>query len=168
MVEFALPAEGLFGGFAVIELKVSVAAAEPFEEFIAHVAVIAPKEAWLSSWDRVEQKDARLGLAHHLFDRAIVQQERPSNTRSLLESVLLNYKRSGLGRANLFGFARGIVSVIIYKVGMWRSLVAHTLGVRGVAGSNPAIPTKSHQDRGQQGQRQDRDHRHPQDRRRRR
>ncbi len=24
---------------------------------------------------------------------------------------------------------------------MWRSLVAHTLGVRGVAGSNPAIPT---------------------------
>ena len=25
--------------------------------------------------------------------------------------------------------------------GMWRSLVAHTHGVRGVAGSNPVIPT---------------------------
>jgi hypothetical protein len=24
---------------------------------------------------------------------------------------------------------------------MWRSLVAHTHGVRGVAGSNPVIPT---------------------------
>ncbi len=27
-------------------------------------------------------------------------------------------------------------------VGAWRSLVAHTLGVRVVAGSNPAAPTK--------------------------
>jgi hypothetical protein len=27
-------------------------------------------------------------------------------------------------------------------VGVWRSLVAHTLGVRVVAGSNPATPTK--------------------------
>ena len=26
-------------------------------------------------------------------------------------------------------------------LGMWRSLVAHTHGVRGVAGSNPVIPT---------------------------
>ena len=26
-------------------------------------------------------------------------------------------------------------------IGGWRSLVAHTLGVRGVAGSNPAVPT---------------------------
>ena len=26
--------------------------------------------------------------------------------------------------------------------GMWRSLVAHTHGVRGLAGSNPVIPTK--------------------------
>ena len=25
---------------------------------------------------------------------------------------------------------------------MWRSLVAHTHGVRGVAGSNPVIPTR--------------------------
>ena len=30
---------------------------------------------------------------------------------------------------------------LIY-LGMWRSLVAHTHGVRGVAGSNPVIPTK--------------------------
>ena len=29
-----------------------------------------------------------------------------------------------------------------YGVGAWRSLVAHTLGVRVVAGSNPAAPTK--------------------------
>ena len=29
-----------------------------------------------------------------------------------------------------------------YLFGMWRSLVAHTHGVRGVAGSNPVIPTK--------------------------
>jgi hypothetical protein len=28
-------------------------------------------------------------------------------------------------------------------VGAWRSLVAHTLGVRVVAGSNPAAPTNS-------------------------
>ncbi len=27
---------------------------------------------------------------------------------------------------------------------MWRSLVAHTPGGRGVAGSNPVIPTKLH------------------------
>jgi hypothetical protein len=27
------------------------------------------------------------------------------------------------------------------RVGAWRSLVAHTLGVRVVAGSNPAAPT---------------------------
>ncbi len=27
------------------------------------------------------------------------------------------------------------------QFGMWRSLVAHTHGVRGVAGSNPVIPT---------------------------
>ena len=27
------------------------------------------------------------------------------------------------------------------RFGMWRSLVAHTHGVRGVAGSNPVIPT---------------------------
>ncbi len=26
-------------------------------------------------------------------------------------------------------------------VGTWRSLVAHTLGVRGVGGSNPLVPT---------------------------
>ena len=29
------------------------------------------------------------------------------------------------------------------SVGAWRSLVAHTLGVRVVAGSNPAAPTNS-------------------------
>ena len=28
-----------------------------------------------------------------------------------------------------------------HQLGMWRSLVAHTHGVRGVAGSNPVIPT---------------------------
>ena len=28
-----------------------------------------------------------------------------------------------------------------HTYGMWRSLVAHTHGVRGVAGSNPVIPT---------------------------
>ena len=28
-----------------------------------------------------------------------------------------------------------------FTVGAWRSLVAHTLGVRVVAGSNPAAPT---------------------------
>jgi hypothetical protein len=27
------------------------------------------------------------------------------------------------------------------RVGTWRSLVAHTLGVRGVGGSNPLVPT---------------------------
>ena len=27
------------------------------------------------------------------------------------------------------------------SVGTWRSLVAHTLGVRGVGGSNPPVPT---------------------------
>ncbi len=27
-------------------------------------------------------------------------------------------------------------------VGTWRSLVAHLNGVQGVAGSNPAVPTK--------------------------
>jgi hypothetical protein len=26
------------------------------------------------------------------------------------------------------------------NVGTWRSLVAHTLGVRGVGGSNPLVP----------------------------
>ena len=31
--------------------------------------------------------------------------------------------------------------VFIDLFGMWRSLVAHTHGVRGVAGSNPVIPT---------------------------
>ena len=30
---------------------------------------------------------------------------------------------------------------MVYNHGMWRSLVAHTHGVRGVAGSNPVIPT---------------------------
>jgi len=30
----------------------------------------------------------------------------------------------------------------VFDVGVWRSLVAHTLGVRVVAGSNPATPTK--------------------------
>ena len=29
----------------------------------------------------------------------------------------------------------------LHRVGVWRSLVAHTLGVRVVAGSNPATPT---------------------------
>jgi hypothetical protein len=29
----------------------------------------------------------------------------------------------------------------LVTVGAWRSLVAHTLGVRVVAGSNPAAPT---------------------------
>jgi hypothetical protein len=29
------------------------------------------------------------------------------------------------------------------SVGTWRSLVAHTLGVRGVGGSNPLVPTLS-------------------------
>jgi hypothetical protein len=29
------------------------------------------------------------------------------------------------------------------KVGTWRSLVAHTLGVRGVGGSNPLVPILS-------------------------
>jgi hypothetical protein len=35
------------------------------------------------------------------------------------------------------------VSQLFYRFsfGMWRSLVAHTHGVRGVAGSNPVIPT---------------------------
>ena len=35
------------------------------------------------------------------------------------------------------------VSQLCYRLsfGMWRSLVAHTHGVRGVAGSNPVIPT---------------------------
>ena len=33
--------------------------------------------------------------------------------------------------------------VPIFLFGMWRSLVAHTHGVRGVAGSNPVIPTFS-------------------------
>jgi quercetin dioxygenase-like cupin family protein len=28
-----------------------------------------------------------------------------------------------------------------FPVGTWRSLVAHTLGVRGVGGSNPPVPT---------------------------
>jgi hypothetical protein len=40
---------------------------------------------------------------------------------------------------------------------VWRSLVAHTLGVRVVAGSNPATPTKQFPSQGQslslQGQR---------------
>jgi hypothetical protein len=31
--------------------------------------------------------------------------------------------------------------VVRKSVGAWRSLVAHTLGVRVVAGSNPAAPT---------------------------
>ncbi len=31
--------------------------------------------------------------------------------------------------------------MIISLVGTWRSLVAHTLGVRGVSGSNPLVPT---------------------------
>ena len=30
------------------------------------------------------------------------------------------------------------------RVGTWRSLVAHTLGVRGVGGSNPLVPTTLH------------------------
>ena len=29
------------------------------------------------------------------------------------------------------------------KIGTWRSLVAHTLGVRGVGGSNPLVPILS-------------------------
>ena len=32
-------------------------------------------------------------------------------------------------------------NIITQLFGMWRSLVAHTHGVRGVAGSNPVIPT---------------------------
>ena len=32
-------------------------------------------------------------------------------------------------------------SAILIAVGVWRRLVAHTLGVRVVAGSNPAPPT---------------------------
>ena len=38
-----------------------------------------------------------------------------------------------------------IVRIIVNAstVGVWRSLVAHTLGVRVVAGSNPATPTNS-------------------------
>ncbi len=32
--------------------------------------------------------------------------------------------------------------VILKICGTWRSLVAHSLGVRVVAGSNPAVPTK--------------------------
>ena len=31
--------------------------------------------------------------------------------------------------------------ILILNNGMWRSSVAHTHGVRGVAGSNPVIPT---------------------------
>jgi hypothetical protein len=39
--------------------------------------------------------------------------------------------------------SRGCVrSWLAPTVGAWRSLVAHTLGVRVVAGSNPAAPTK--------------------------
>ena len=34
------------------------------------------------------------------------------------------------------------LSRMVFPVGAWRSLVAHTLGVRVVAGSNPAAPTK--------------------------
>jgi hypothetical protein len=34
------------------------------------------------------------------------------------------------------------------KVGAWRSLVAHLLGVQGVAGSNPVAPTKLFQTAG--------------------
>ncbi len=34
-----------------------------------------------------------------------------------------------------------IFVIIIHLVGTWRSLVAHTLGVRGVGGSNPPVPT---------------------------
>ena len=35
-----------------------------------------------------------------------------------------------------------IWAFFIFFFGMWRSLVAHTPGGRGVAGSNPVIPTK--------------------------
>ncbi len=40
--------------------------------------------------------------------------------------------------------ARGMMAARMNRspVGVWRSLVAHTLGVRVVAGSNPATPTK--------------------------
>ena len=33
---------------------------------------------------------------------------------------------------------------MVLLVGTWRSLVAHTLGVRGVGGSNPPVPTIHH------------------------
>jgi hypothetical protein len=33
---------------------------------------------------------------------------------------------------------------MVLWVGTWRSQVAHTLGVRGVGGSNPPVPTILH------------------------
>ena len=35
--------------------------------------------------------------------------------------------------------------IIVISNGMWRSSVAHTHGVRGVAGSNPVIPTNKNE-----------------------
>ena len=32
----------------------------------------------------------------------------------------------------------------LFRIGMWRSLVAHLTGGQGVAGSNPVIPTIFH------------------------
>ncbi len=37
---------------------------------------------------------------------------------------------------------RPLRSRVLWRLGAWRSLVAHTLGVRVVAGSNPAAPTR--------------------------
>ena len=40
------------------------------------------------------------------------------------------------------GACRMVAIERVYRRGAWRSLVAHTLGVRVVAGSNPAAPTQ--------------------------
>ncbi len=43
-------------------------------------------------------------------------------------------------RKDLFKIGASSVIITCFMIGTWRSLVAHTLGVRGVGGSNPPVP----------------------------
>ncbi len=79
MIKLALLLEGFLGRLAIEKFEVAIAAPEPLDELLTDVFIIAPQITWRPIGNGEEQKDPRLGVKHHLFDRARVQQKRAAN-----------------------------------------------------------------------------------------